>query len=54
MRVIALIAAALTLGTAAAAAASTPSYTITFTGAATEHRLDTQQNIQDSGLCDSA
>lgn len=54
MRVIALIAAALILSTAAAAAASTPSYTITFTGTATEHHLDTQQNIQDSGLCDSA
>jgi hypothetical protein len=55
VRVLTLIAGALIVGTAATAtAASTPSYTITFTGTATEHHLDTQQNIQDSGLCDSA
>jgi hypothetical protein len=54
MRLLALIAAVLCLGAAAAAAATSPSYTVTFTGTATEHHVDTQQNIQDSGLCDSA
>ena len=55
MRVLSLIAGALILWAAGTASAATaPSYTITFTGTATEHRLDTQQNIQDSGLCDSA
>jgi len=39
---------------AAATAATTPAYTITFTGTGLEHQLDTLQNIQDSGLCDSA
>ena len=30
-----------------------PTYSITFTGSGTEHQLDQQRNIQDSGLCDS-
>jgi hypothetical protein len=54
MRLLALSAAALCLGVGAASAASAPSYMITFTGSGTEHQLDMQQNIQDSGLCDSA
>jgi hypothetical protein len=54
MRLLALISAALCLGVTSAAAASAPSYTITFKGTASEHQVDTQQNIQDSGLCDSA
>ena len=55
MRVLTLIAGSLILLAAATAnAATAPSYTITFTGTGTEHHLDTQQNIQDSGLCDSA
>jgi hypothetical protein len=38
----------------AAVAAPAPSYTVTFTGAGTEHQLDHLRNIQDSGVCDSA
>ena len=39
---------------APAAAAAPPTYSVSFTGSGTEHQLDHQQNIQDSGLCDSA
>jgi len=39
---------------AAASAAPTPSYTVTFTGAGSEQHVDHQRNIQDSGVCDSA
>jgi hypothetical protein len=54
-RFIPAVVAAAVLGAAAAAtAAPTPTYSITFTGTGTEHQLDHQQNIQDSGLCDSA
>ena len=49
-----LVAAIASLGATAAFAATAPSYTVSFTGAGVEHYLDTQQNIQDSGLCDSA
>src|SRR4051794_20040048 len=42
------------LGAASATAATTPSYTVTFAGSGVEHQLDNLQNIQDSGLCDSA
>ena len=38
----------------AAIAAPAPSYTVTFSGSGTEHQLDHQKNIQDSGVCDSA
>jgi len=37
-----------------AAAASAPVYVIAFSGSGTEHQVDNQQNIQDSGACDSA
>src|SRR4051812_44594620 len=53
LRIIPVLAAVM-LGGASATAATTPSYTVTFTGAAVEHQLDNLQNIQDSGLCDSA
>lgn len=39
---------------ASAAAAAPPTYSVSFTGSGTERQLDHQQNIQDSGLCDSA
>jgi hypothetical protein len=39
---------------ASATAATTPTYSITFTGTGVEHQLDNLENIQDSGLCDSA
>jgi hypothetical protein len=39
---------------ASATAAAPPSYSVSFTGSGTERQLDHQQNIQDSGLCDSA
>lgn len=39
---------------APAAAAPTPMYTVTFAGSGSERQLDQLQNIQDSGLCDSA
>jgi len=53
-RIIPVLLAAALLGASTAAAAATPTYSITFTGTGTEHQLDNQQNIQDSGLCDSA
>src|SRR3954468_10365192 len=37
-----------------AAAAPAPVYVIAFSGTGTEHQVDNQQNIQDSGACDSA
>ena len=49
-----LVPALLALLVAASASAKPgPSYSVTFTGTGTEHQLDQQQNIQDSGLCDS-
>jgi hypothetical protein len=48
---------ALWAGVAAGAAGSQPrppAYTISFTGSGAEHHLDEQQNIQDSGACNSA
>src|ERR1044071_4643732 len=49
-----LVPAVLALLVAASASAKAgPSYSITFTGTGTEHQLDQQQNIQDSGFCDS-
>lgn len=35
-------------------AASSPAYTVSFVGRGVEHQVDHQQNIQDSGICDSA
>ena len=45
--VLALVAAA------SASARSAPTYSVTFVGTGSEHQLDQQQNVQDSGLCDS-
>jgi hypothetical protein len=53
-RIIPVLLALALLGASAASAASTPIYSITFTGTGTEHQADTQRNIQDSGLCDAA
>ena len=53
MRFVVLLLTALA-ATTSASAGSAPSYTLTFTGSGVEHHLDQQQNIQDSGLCDSA
>ena len=39
---------------AGAVAATTPKYTVTFQGSGAEHQVDQKQNIQDSGVCDSA
>ena len=52
MRVLILLLAAL-VAAATASARTGPAYTLTFTGAGVEHQLDQQQNIQDSGICDS-
>ena len=38
---------------ASASAKSAPTYSVTFAGTGSEHQLDQQQNVQDSGLCDS-
>lgn len=37
-----------------ASAESAPTYSISFTGAGSEHHVDQQQNIQDDGTCNSA
>jgi hypothetical protein len=54
MRCVIAAVAASAVFAGAAAAASTPTYSVTFTGAGTEQHVDHQRNIQDSGLCDSA
>jgi hypothetical protein len=53
---VAIIIAALLAGAVAASAlaAKAPSYTVSFSGNGVEHHVDTQENIQDSGVCDSA
>jgi hypothetical protein len=53
MRLFALLAAVLVFGSAAAFAAPAPSYTVSFSGRGLEHHVDYQQNILDSGVCDS-
>lgn len=53
MRVVVLAVLAL-LAAASASARTAPTFSVTFVGTGTEHQLDEQQNIQDSGLCDSA
>lgn len=50
--VLLVLAAAMVAGRAAAAPA--PVYVIAFSGSGTEHQVDNKQNIQDSGVCDSA
>lgn len=54
MRIVlsALVAAGALAASAWAAAPAT--YSVSFTGGGSEHQLDHQQNIQDSGICDSA
>lgn len=52
MRILILAFAALGIATTASAKTA-PTYTLTFTGSGVEHQLDEQQNIQDSGICDS-
>jgi hypothetical protein len=54
MRVLLAVALVAVIGGSTALAAAPPTYTIAFTGGGTEWHVDTQQNIQDSGLCDSA
>jgi hypothetical protein len=49
-----LAAALAAVATAGATAATTPTYTLAFQGSGTEHQVDEKQNIQDSGVCDSA
>ncbi len=51
---LALSAVVATIGASLASAATAPTYSITFAGAGTEHHVDQQQNIQDSGACNSA
>jgi len=50
---LAVVAIAALLAAVSASAETAPTYTLTFTGTGVEHQLDQQQNIQDSGLCDS-
>jgi hypothetical protein len=50
----ALILALVVIRASTALAAGSPTYVVAFKGAGTEQHVDTQQNIQDSGLCDSA
>ncbi len=54
MRLALLLLAAAGALAASAAAAAPPTYSVSFVGSGTERQLDQQQNIQDSGLCDSA
>ena len=52
--VLALLVAVVAVSASLASAATAPTYSITFTGAGTEHHVNQQQNIQDSGACNSA
>jgi hypothetical protein len=52
-RIIPALVTALVLG-ASASAATSPTYRVAFTGSGVEHQLDNLENIQDSGVCDSA
>ena len=49
-----LVAVVGALAASSASAAAPPTYSVSFTGNGSEHQLDHQQNIQDSGVCDSA
>jgi hypothetical protein len=51
---LALLVLAPALLAARASAAPAPVYVIAFSGSGTEHQVDNKQNIQDSGVCDSA
>lgn len=54
MRIVLSLLVALGALAASATAAAPPTYAVSFTGSGTERQLDHQQNIQDSGVCDSA
>jgi hypothetical protein len=54
MRIALSLLAAVGALAASASAAAPPTYSVAFTGNGSEHQLDHQQNIQDSGVCDSA
>ena len=54
MRILLSLVAAVGALAASASAAAPPTYSISFSGNGSEHQLDHQQNIQDSGVCDSA
>jgi hypothetical protein len=54
MRIALSLLAAVGALAASASAAAPPIYSVAFTGSGSEHQLDHQQNIQDSGVCDSA
>src|SRR6476620_7098286 len=49
-----LVAVVGVLAASSASAAAPPTYSVSFSGSGSEHQLDHQQNIQDSGVCDSA
>jgi hypothetical protein len=53
LRIIPALLAALVCA-ASSSAATSPTYTVSFTGSGVEHQLDNLENIQDSGACDSA
>jgi hypothetical protein len=54
MRIVLSLLAAVGALAASASAAAPRTYSVAFTGNGSEHQLDHQQNIQDSGVCDSA
>ena len=54
MRILLSLVAAVGALAASASAAAPPTYSVAFTGNGSEHQLDQQRNIQDSGVCDSA
>ena len=54
MRIFLSLVAAVGALAASASAAAPPTYSVSFTGNGSEHQLDQQRNIQDSGVCDSA
>jgi hypothetical protein len=54
MRILLSLVAAVGALAASASAAAPPTYSVSFTGNGSEHQLDQQRNIQDSGVCDSA
>lgn len=49
-----LVTAIAAVAAAGAVAAPAPTYRLSFQGSGTEHQVDHKQNIQDSGVCDSA
>lgn len=51
---VALVVAVAALGASLASAATTPTYTLTFSGKGSEHQLDTMRNVEDNGECYAA